>query len=763
VTQHVELPNGDSIDFPDGMPQDQMDDAVRQHLAAPDTDASTSGGSSDGRWSLPALLHMPSGVLQGNPTMEAADRAVGPVARTGVRVLSAVPNLATTVMNSAANAAVTGDEGGTYDINTGAYDTSTPQAVASKTGGVGSDARFPLSTAPPQLPTPSEALIDKLGISAPPDQSTASKTAESILPFLFPNANTATRVSEAPGAFNKVMTLGRTEAGNAADWFVSGEAQKYAEAHGWGPVATAIAGMVGANASTAASRVATPFVPKVVGAKPDAGETFDVNKDLLPPEGSTVSTVPTFKDVADPTSSIARFISGGGAIPFSGTGADSAANAQRSAIARTADAALTKLDPGTTPVMQAGPSSLRAEGSALANQSRDAIMNEEHRLMDESNAIESQIGLGTRVDAAPLRNTAAQLAQDNTVGETVRAQAQNVLDNLDKSIGSDGKIAYGALKNERSTFGQYLDNLAAPSTGDPSIRNTLARALSPIKDAMTERMAATADSVSPDLGAQWRQNDAGWTVQGAMKRNLASIGGVLTPDRTGFDPSPGGKQVAKTLSNAVEGTGKGGTAPITQIEQGLGDQPARSAVAETIAAQGRPKNAKGTQNFQPSTFGEGVQSRVDPDILTYVEQKAGPEARQNLENAAEAGSRTSEPMEQGGLRRMIGSIVGAAPYLGAASAVVNPGVAALSPLTALLVSATHDPDFIRAMANRSRPISDLTSQLATHAGLGTISGGVDPMEALRQGVGAGARAVTSGVNTIPSILKYLTQSPASTR
>jgi hypothetical protein len=757
----MHLPNGDTLDFDDDVPQDQMDDAVRQHLAAPDTDASTSGGSPDGRWSLPALLHLPSGVLQGNPAVETADRAVGPVARSGVRVLSALPNLGATVANSAADTAVTGDEGGTYDINTGAYDTSTPQAVPSTTGGIGSDARFPLSTAPPQLPTPSEALIDKLGIAAPPDQSTASKTAESILPFLFPNANTATRVSEAPGMFNKVMTLGRTEAGNVADWFVSGEAQKYAEAHGWGPVATAIAGMVGANASTAASRAVTPIVPKVIPARPDAPGTFDVNKDLLPPEGSTVSTVPPFKDVAEPDSSITRFLSGAGAIPFSGTGAASAANAQKGAIARTANYALSNLDPDTTPVEQAGPSSLRQEGSTLANQSRDAIMNEEHRLMDESNAIEGQIGLGTRIDAAPLRNIAAQLSQDRTVGETVRAQAQNVLDNLDKSIGPDGKIAYGALKNERSTFGQYLDNLAAPSTGDPSIRNTLARALSPIKDAMTERMAATADSVSPALGAQWRQNDAGWTQQGDMKRNLANIGGVLTPDRTDFDPSPGGKQVAKTLSNAVEGTGKGGTAPIAQIEQGLGEQPARSAVAETIAAQGRPKNAKGTQSFQPSTFGEGVQSRVDPDILTYVEQKAGPEARRNLENAAEAGSRTSEPMEQGGLRKMIGSVIGAAPYLGAASAVVNPGVAALSPLTTLLISATQDPDFIRAMANRTRPISDLTSQLVTHAGLGSIPGAVDPAEVLRQGVGAGARALTTGVNSIPSVLKYLSSGGAA--
>ena len=653
--------------------------------------------------------------------------------RVGARVVGAVPNLVATIVQSGP-----------------ALQRASADQVSAETGGNYSGDAEAAAAPPVTVPwLPSEAVIKGLGIEMGPNAGPAMKTADTLLPWLIPTGNQLTRVQEAAGPFNKVMTGLRSGAGAVADWALSDAAQQYAQEHGFGPLATTIAGMVGGGVRTPATRLVSSQAERL--GTPESGEKFDVNKALLPPEGSTTSTVPPFRDVADPTSSIASILSGASVVPFSGTGEAGAVKAQKGAIARTADAALQRLDPGTTSVLDAGPSSLRQEGSVLANQSRDAIMNQEQRLMDESNAIEGQIGAGRMVDAAPLRNVAAQLAGDKTVGETVRAQAQNVLDTLDKSIDANGQIAYGALKNERSTFNQYLDGLTTASTGDPSIRNTLARTLSPIKDAMTASMADAANQAG--VGQQWAQNDAGWTLQSIMKRNLANIGGVLTPDRTDFDPSPGGKQVGKIISNAVEGTGKGGTAPIQQIETGLGEQPARSAVAEAVAALGQPKNPKGAQDFQPSTFGEGVQARIDPDVMDYIEAKAGPGARMNLENAGAAGAGASQPMQQGNLRRMIGAIAGAVPYVGTAGAVFHPAAAALSPL---ITSMSNDPDFIRAVANRNRPLP--AGQIATRAGLGAVPAQpIHPLDLARQGAGA----IISGAPSVASTILNYVRPPAA--
>ena len=235
---------------------------------------------------------------------------------------------------------------------------------------------------------------------------------------------------------------------------------------------------------------------------------------------------------------------------------------------------------------------------------------------------------------------------------------------------------------------------------------------------------------------------------------MAAFSGDLNRTRTDFDPSPGGKQVGKILTNAVEGEGKSGIAPIQRIESGLGEQPARSAVAETIASLGRPKNAKNTQAFTPSTFGEGVASRVDPAIMDYIEAKAGPGARMNIENAGQAGSYTSDPVQQSGFRKGIANLLGALPFVGPAASVFHPAAAAFSPL---ITSMSNDPDFIRAMAGQSRPFSEIAPQAFTHAGLGAIPAApIRPLDLARQGASMGASGLSSVANTI---LNYIRPQP----
>ena len=605
---------------------------------------------------------------------------------------------------------------------------------------------------------PLESLIGGTGEEMAPDAGPGMRIADQILPWLRMSPSQGTRAAEAPGAFNTVMTAARSEAGNLTDWFLSDEAQQWAKDHGMGQLAQMLAGMAGGSVRTPATRVTTPFVRKVIPGKSRASETVDETKSLDPDPQTGVSTVPDFRDVADPTSSVARFISGEGAIPFSGTGEASATNAQTAAIGRTADNALQQLSPGTTSVFDAGPSSMRSMGSKLKDQAQSEVLDNERFLMGRSDALDNTIGTDTRVDATPLRDAAMQIATGNHA-QIIKDQAQKFVDNLDRNIGSDGKIAYGVLKGERSAFGQYLASQATPATGDVTVKNTLASALDPIRDAITERMSSAAHDVSPEVGAAWDQNDQAWKLQAIRKQNLQALSGDLNPDRTGFATSPGGKQVANTIDKAVAGE-KPGTGPIANIEAGFPDDTqARSAVAETIASRARPKGSDSTQTFRPATFGEGVDARVDPDILKFVEQKAGPEARQKLETAASVGSSTSEPRQQGGLRSAIGSIVGAAPYAGAGAAAFGPAGLALSPLVALLTSVSRDPDLIRTVANRNVPFSSLVPQIIQHAAVGAEPDNIPAVQTLQYGVGQAANALRSGantaVNTVPSILKFL--------
>jgi len=621
---------------------------------------------------------------------------------------------------------------------------------------------------------PLESLIHGLGADIDPDAGPTMQVADAVAPWLRLSPSQGGRVGEAGGAWNKIMTAGRSEVGNLTDWALSDEAQQWAKDYGMGPLAQMLAGFAGGTVRTPVTRAMTPFVRKVIPGKEGAGKKVEMSENLDPaptpqpagwtgvetPPGSGYDStpLPTFRDVADPTSSVARFISGAGFIPFSGTGEAGATKAQTAAITRTANSALQQLDPGTTPVEQAGPQSANLEGASLRNRAQQEVLDNENQLMARSDAIDNAIGVGAKTEAAPLRAAATAIINGDNAS-IIKNQAQKFLDNIDRQTDANGNISYGVLKGERSAFNQYLSSQETPAAGEPTIKNTLVRALDPLKDALTERMSATAHAVSPELGAAFDQNDNSWKVQSARKENLESLTGDLNPTRSGFVGSPGGKQVAKDISKTVAGEGKKAET-LTNLETGFNDdQPVRSAVAETIATRGRPQDAKDTQEFRPSTFGEGVQSRVDPEILNWIEQKAGPEARRKLETAAEAGAGTSAPREQSGLSTAIGKIVGAAPYVGASGAAFGPAGLALTPLAALLTSISHDPDLIRTVANKNVPFANFIPQLLTHGALGSEPNAIAPAEAFKYGVGQASNAIRSGVgtavSTVPEILKFL--------
>ena len=101
---------------------------------------------------------------------------------------------------------------------------------------------------PPFQPwTPSEEIIKDIGklhgapLELGDNAPQWAKTTESVLPWLIPTGNQISRVGEAPGVFNKVMTVGRSELGNAASWFISndirGDGRPTMAIHGGGAAA----------------------------------------------------------------------------------------------------------------------------------------------------------------------------------------------------------------------------------------------------------------------------------------------------------------------------------------------------------------------------------------------------------------------------------------------------------------------------------------------------------------------------------------------
>jgi hypothetical protein len=184
------------------------------------------------------------------------------------------------------------------------------------------------------------------------------------------------------------------------------------------------------------------------------------------------------------------------------------------------DAGLRGLDPGVTPIMNAGPGSLLREASSLSNEAQDKIFNTEQDLKARSDAIESQIGKSTRVDATPLLNAVDEVYTSPDVGPTAQAVAKDLRTDILKMVGPDGKASFGALKTEHSALMRRVDNLFQNSSGDADARNAIAKEIKPVEDAMGGGMAAAADSVDPQLGDDYRQLNAEWSTHGACRQGV---------------------------------------------------------------------------------------------------------------------------------------------------------------------------------------------------------------------------------------------------
>jgi hypothetical protein len=546
------------------------------------------------------------------------------------------------------------------------------------------------------------------------------------------------------------MTGARSELGNAADWFISDDMQKYAREHGWGPVAETVAGMLGGSLRHGVSAVGGKTMPIIAGRPGDeSGQNYDINRNI--------GVTPPLKSVADPNSSFGKLSSGFSAFPFSSTGEKGAVDAQGRAIVGTANEALQQFAPGSTPVEKASPESLNDYATDLANQSRSKIFNTEVELKNRSDNIEAAIDPNRRVSAQPVLDAALSVATDPNAGDQVRRAAEaayhRIVSNVDPVTGS---IAFNALKTERSTFGAIVDNMFQPSSGARGAKDTVARNISPIEDAMSAQMQQAANDKSPAVGQSWAQLDQDWKAHSRVKRNLADTAGVLDDVNADqpWDKYATSDDITSNLNSAV----KGGDMPTLTKLGSLDPTEPNRAIAETIAAKGQPAHPKSMERFRPDVFAQGASSGVNENVMEHIEQQA-PGAGQKLQAAIDAAKTTGEPMERGGFKRMLGSVgAGGALALGTHSLLGTLGTAGLAPFAPLLTSALHDPSFIRAVSGRQFTpdnIAGLLTQYASHAGLGMRPDPLDPVETVKSGLGTAASYATRAAANTPSVISGL--------
>ena len=148
--------------------------------------------------------------------------------------------------------------------------------------------------------------------------------------------------------------------------------------------------------------------------------------------------------------------------------------------------------------------------------------------MGRSDAIDGQLA-GTKVAAAPLRAAAMAIINGDNA-ELVKARAQQVIDNLDKATDAQGNVGYGVLKQERSTFGQYLESQQTPARGEPTIKNTLV--------GKTRARSRTRDHRADERRRAPDQPRAGRGVRSERRKLEAAVGAQAEPGVIDWRPRP---------------------------------------------------------------------------------------------------------------------------------------------------------------------------------------------------------------------------------
>ena len=601
---------------------------------------------------------------------------------------------------------------------------------------------------------PSQQMLDFIGLKRPDNMTPGEQTEESLIPYVTPTPGMATRVMEAPGLLTKGTTALTSAAGGVADWAASGAMQEYAEAHGWGPVATEIASMLATQArhipghavsvAEAGKKLAGDDTPAL--GNEDAGAFYD--------DSRAIGVQPTIEDVAG--EKLRTTASALNASMAPGTGSSTAKNLQTKGIVQAYDAGKDLIDPDAPSVAKGTPATLNDYAEDLSTRARAQVTDDRTAAKAESNRLEQPIG-SAPIDAAPV-----QAALNNIItnpnklfGKDTRDVAKGLLDRFNEDVDpTNNTISFAQMKEQRENFKNEAAKLLSPAqTGVANTSATVGKNISPVEQAMTNGMVGVA-------GPDWAANDAKWSQNSSELRALKPVTGKLGRQPGDWSSTPDSAKVAKNLKKAV----KGNTPVLDQLDKGIPGE-SRSATGQVLASLGTPETGTGSGSFRPdklatqypAAVGKGTRARIanqGPVGPRGPEPPGrGVEALAKMDAAVAAAKGTVRPQKPGGLENTLGALgrvgafahdvggIGAAPML--AGAVAGPvGLGGALAARALLPRLLNDPSLVRLVAGRrftADNIAGVLAQYAQRAGLAatgpqppSVSGmGASALEALK--------------------------------
>lgn len=571
---------------------------------------STSLGNTWSDWGNAAL----KSVQVGGALTNAADIGT----RTGIRVLSALPDLAATAGNF-----------GGYEIGKFTGLPYTPQ------------------------PLPSQTVINALDIAAPKDQSSTAQTAENYLPLFTPSG--WERIAESPTFWSKVGTYGRQAAATNVDAYLGQKASDFVKTQGGDEVAQFLAQIAAGGTRTAATRGAGNVMQSAYGGE-NAPNVFDASKRL--------GFLPTFGMVAsDEGKSAEKNIM---ATPIAGRGIENARTRNRQAIERGLDEATGEVagGPGAGPI--GGTSNPDEIGQPVITAAQDTQNQLIAANKARENALERNIGTRTSTEVSPVVAEMNRIMTSDeigpNIGRTIAPRAADVNESIARFNPNDPNattMTYGAAKDIRGDLGKTTQTMDEVPGAHQDV--LYGKFTSGMQDAAASKGQAQEFTDANEAYRQMKQEQIPFLQQFSGKRNETDRGGVT------FDATPQAGVVAKRVQTASTVD----PATLTGMRANLGDDVTGSAVANIIRNYGAGKGG-----FKPEEFSDAYNKLNQP--TQQLVQDRSPAAAQKLADVNTTGGQFELRPERPGLTKSIASQLFMDRLVRAGGATRLSGIAALA-------------------------------------------------------------------------------------
>ena len=489
----------------------------------------------------------------------------------------------------------------------------------------------------PDTPSPSQALINDLGIQMDPDAGIAMRGTDFALPALTTGwRGKMTRIAEAPGFVPKVAEAGGHVIGSLADLGLQtagGEVGNYIG----GPQGAFVGSLFGGSLRPGGQQILGWLGRKGLGQEregpqpsgaPGLPSSQDVFDAMMKPEGP--NTFPSFGQVTNETGK--RLEKAVGSLAPIDFGVGAARDAAEQGIQRSINTGTGMV--GNRPA-GAGPVSETRTAQNIIDLSREANANQQSALSDKQQQIEDAImatEAGQKTPVSPLVDLVSSIANKGPgpIRRVVAPRAQDLYETLSpgEQDPADVTAPWDELKTLREDIG------AKTRTTDPVKGPTYDRLYGGYSDAMQT------GAENAGQGPQFNQANLDYsTFKQVNQPWLERQGGGLERNDPAVNPT--------TIASRVEGIAGENPNYMNEIEQQLGPGAARSTVADVLSRLGQRSG-----KFAPDKFAQEY-GELTPEVNAFVNRHA-PGASPYLNNAATGARAFDLAPERPGMSKSMG-------------------------------------------------------------------------------------------------------------